>query len=220
MNVQLYQKCHYFHLFPFDLIMNAVYFGNTFSSNQTRLRLICTVLFNNLNVNSVESGGCGAHFINFSHQFIFINIILSISFNQFHLINFMLSISCYQFSCYQFHVINFICYQIHFINFLLSISCHQFHVINFILSISYLINFILSISFYQFHFINFILSISFYQFHFINFILSISFYQFHFNNFKFILYTLELISSKYSKFSHSGWKSPIFQLYGSCEEFY
>ena len=63
------------------------------------------------------------------------------------------------------------------------------------------------ISFYQFHFINFILSISFYQFYFINFILSIFFINFFLSTYlikKFILYTLELISSKYSKLSHSG----------------
>ena len=55
---------------------------------------------------------------------------------------------------------------------------------------------------YQFHFISFILSISFYQFH-----LSISFINFIINFISsilsqtFILYTLELISSKYSKLS-------------------
>ena len=82
----------------------------------------------------------------------------------------------------------------------IQILSNKFHQINFI---------IYFISPNQFHFINFILPVSFYQFHQINFNLS---------NFlsilskKFILYTLELISSKYSKFLHSveGEENPPF----------
>ena len=86
--------------------------------------------------------------------------------------------------------------KVYQINFIKSISSNQFYHINFI------IYFILPNKFHQ---INFILTVSFYQFHFINFILSISFYQFFLSILckKFILYTLELISSKYSKFLHS-----------------
>ena len=54
----------YIQLFAFDLVINAVFFGSIFSSNQTRLRVFCTVtrvLFNNLNIKAVESRGCGAH---------------------------------------------------------------------------------------------------------------------------------------------------------------
>ena len=99
--------------------------------------------------------------------------------NQFHQINFNLSSSFSQF---------------HQINFIFSISSNQFYPIN-------LIKLILSNQFYQSNFISFILSISFYQFHFTNFILSISFLSI--SSQKIILYTLELIWSKYSKFSHS-----------------
>ena len=82
--------------------------------------------------------------------------------------------SSQEFLSNQFHQIIYISFE--FINFILSISSNKFNQINLIKSISSIqSNFISS------------LSISFYQFDFINF----------------ILYALELISSKYSKILHS-----------------
>ena len=101
MNLQIVPKVLLFSAFSFRLDNECcIFFWNSFSSNQTRFRLICTVLFNNLNTKAVESGGCGAHFINFSHHFY-----------QFHFIDFILSISCYLF---------------HFINFILSMGAFTY----------------------------------------------------------------------------------------------
>ena len=86
-------------------------------------------------------------------------------------------------------------------NFVKSILSNQFH------QNKSIIYFILSISFYQFHFISFILSISSYQIYSINFISS---FLLSILSQKFILYTLELISSKYSKFLHSVEGNPPF----------
>ena len=103
---------------------------------------------------------------------------------------------------YQTHFINTF-YQTHFIKHVSSNTFQQIH----------FAKHILSNTFYQFHFINFILPFSFYHFHITNskFILPNTFYQFYFINFilsntfnlsisfqKFILYTLDLISSKYN----------------------